>query len=211
MRELVIVTDDFRLSLPRIILDISQANDHAAVGFVSLAEGPIAGPIPCLGGPALLEDASFINLYDFAIAAGQGRRKVGEALLARGGRIPPMIHPAATIASTATIGDGTVVSAGVVVAVDTRIGRFCSLNTGCSVDHDNVVGDGVSIAPGARTAGSATILDNAFVGLGAVISNRVTVGVGATVGAGAVVIRDVADGATVVGNPARPLAKPSPG
>lgn len=50
-----------------------------------------------------------------------------------------------------------------------------------------------------------TILDEAFVGLGAVIINGVTVGRRATVGAGAAVVRDVPDGVTVVGNPARPL------
>ena len=79
------------------------------------------------------------------------------------------------------------------------------LNTGCTIDHDNVVGEGVSIAPGAHTAGHVTIGDGAFIGLGALVIGGVKVGARATVGAGAVVVRDVAEGATVVGNPARPL------
>ena len=45
----------------------------------------------------------------------------------------------------------------------------------------------------------------ASIGGGAVLLPGVTIGEGATVGAGAVVTRSVSAGATVVGNPARPL------
>ena len=48
----------------------------------------------------------------------------------------------------------------------------------------------------------------AFVGLRAIILPGVTLGKNAVVGAGAVVTRDVADGKTVVGNPARTLPTP---
>jgi acetyltransferase-like isoleucine patch superfamily enzyme len=47
--------------------------------------------------------------------------------------------------------------------------------------------------------------DGASIGSGATILGGVRIGAGAMVGAGAVVTRDVAAGATVVGNPAREL------
>jgi UDP-2-acetamido-3-amino-2,3-dideoxy-glucuronate N-acetyltransferase len=47
----------------------------------------------------------------------------------------------------------------------------------------------------------------ASLGSGAVILGGLRIGEGAIVGAGAVVTRDVAPGETVVGNPARPLAR----
>jgi maltose O-acetyltransferase len=50
-----------------------------------------------------------------------------------------------------------------------------------------------------------TIGANVWIGGGALILPGVTVGDDAIVGAGAVVTRDVAAGATVVGNPARPI------
>lgn len=50
-----------------------------------------------------------------------------------------------------------------------------------------------------------TIERGATIGSGATILGGVRVGAGATVGAGAVVTKDVEPGATVAGNPARPL------
>jgi len=50
-----------------------------------------------------------------------------------------------------------------------------------------------------------TVEDGATIGSGATILGGLTIGAGSTVGAGAVVTRDVAAGATVVGNPAREL------
>jgi UDP-2-acetamido-3-amino-2,3-dideoxy-glucuronate N-acetyltransferase len=49
--------------------------------------------------------------------------------------------------------------------------------------------------------------DDASIGSGATVLCGVRIGAGAQVGAGAVVTKDVAPGATVVGNPAAPMAR----
>jgi sugar O-acyltransferase (sialic acid O-acetyltransferase NeuD family) len=195
-------------ALPRIIAEAALALGAPLVGYLDAGDdaGPPSTPIPCLGDAARLDDAAFLAAHDLVLASrGPGRRALIDRIAAGGGSLPPLIHPAAFVSPTAEIGEGTILSAGVIVQMNARIGRFCVLNTACTVDHDNVVGDGVSIGPGAHTAGRVTICDEAFVGLGAVIINGVTVGRRATVGAGAVVVRDVAEGETVVGNPAKPL------
>jgi sugar O-acyltransferase (sialic acid O-acetyltransferase NeuD family) len=194
-------------ALPRIVAEAAAAAGTPLAGYLDAGAPKLpATPLKRLGDETRLDDADFLAAYDLVVVVqGSGRRRLFEAILARGGTLPVLAHPAATISTTACIGVGTILSAGVIVQSDARIGRFCVLNTGCSIDHDNVVGDSVSIGPGAHTAGRVTILDEAFVGLGAVIINGVTVGRRATVGAGAVVVRDVPEGATVVGNPARAL------
>ncbi|MBV1833262.1 sugar O-acetyltransferase [Novacetimonas pomaceti] len=50
-----------------------------------------------------------------------------------------------------------------------------------------------------------TIGENVWIGGGAIILPGITIGNDAIIGAGSVVTRDVAAGATVAGNPARPL------
>ena len=64
----------------------------------------------------------------------------------------------------------------------------------------------MNIDPGVVTAGNVTIGECAQLHTGAVVKNRVRIGADAVVGAGCVVIRDVADGTTVAGVPARPLS-----
>lgn len=140
-----------------------------------------------------------------AIGGGKGDERLQRMdwLLARGYSPLTVIHPRAFVALDATLGAGCQVLAQGAVCSSARLGRGVIVNTGASVDHDCVVGDGVHLAPGARAAGEVRIGDHAFIGCGAIILPRIKIGTGATVGAGAVVTRDVADGDTVVGNPAR--------
>lgn len=195
-------------SVPRIVAEAAAARGTPLAGYIDFGANPEppTTPLERLGDESRLDEAAFLAAFDLVVAVQNRRREACDAILARGARLPVLAHPAATISTTAAIGVGSIVSAGVIVQSDARIGRFCLLNTACTIDHDNLVGDFVSVAPGAHTAGHVTIGEGAFVGLGAVIINGVKVGARATIGAGAVVVRDVPAGVTVVGNPARQLA-----
>jgi sugar O-acyltransferase (sialic acid O-acetyltransferase NeuD family) len=198
-------------SLPRNIIEAVEAQGRQLAGYLDADDGAgqLMHPRNCLGNERLLDDPSFLTAHDIAVAvSGPRRRATCSMLLERNASLPVIVHPAATLSVTAMVGVGTIVSAGVVVQQDARVGRFCILNTSCSIDHDNIIGDHVSMSPGARTAGNVTIEEGVFVGLGALMIGGVTIGARAIVGAGAVVLRNVAPGATVVGNPAKPLVRP---
>ena len=67
--------------------------------------------------------------------------------------------------------------------------------------------DAVKRAAGLEIARPVHIGEDVWIGGGAIILAGVRIGAAAIVGAGAVVTRDVAEGVTVVGNPARPVAR----
>lgn len=139
------------------------------------------------------------------IGDNKARLKWQVRLRQSGAILPILIHPRATVSSRTEVGLGSVVFAGAVINIGTRLAAAVIINTGAIVDHDCQLGDGVHISPGANLAGGVQVGDLSWIGIGATLRNGVTVGREAIVGAGAVVVRPVDDECIVVGNPARPL------
>ncbi len=106
------------------------------------------------------------------------------------------------------LAQGALISPFVTLTSNIRIGAHFHANLYSYVEHDCVIGDFVTFAPGAACNGNVHIGDGAYIGAGAVIrqgapGKPMRIGAGAVIGMGAVVTRDVADGQTVIGNPAR--------
>ena len=126
-------------------------------------------------------------------------------LRSAGYELPLLIHPSAWVSPSAQIGPGSVVFAHATVQAQAIIGTSAILNTGSSVDHDSHICDGVHICPGARLAGEVQVGTRSWIGIGASVIQQVRIGADVTIGAGAAVVRDLPDGVTAVGVPARVL------
>ena len=122
-----------------------------------------------------------------------------------GYQLPLIVHHNAFISPSAYIGSGSVVFSHAVVQSEAVIGSGVILNTASTVDHNAHLGNGVHVSPGAHLAGEVYVGDRSWIGLGASIIQQIRIGAGVTVGAGAVVVRDLPDGVTAVGVPARVL------
>lgn len=103
------------------------------------------------------------------------------------------IHPAATIGRRFFIDHGM----GVVIGETTEIGDDCTLYHGVTLG-------GTSWDKGKR---HPTLKDNVVIGAGAKVLGPITLESGARVGSNSVVVKDVPEGATVVGIPARVIQR----
>ena len=112
-------------------------------------------------------------------------------------------HPAASISKRSSLGEGSVVMAGVCINTNATIGKHCIINTSSTIDHDCIIDDFVHVAPSSALAGGVEVGEGSFIGLGAFIIQGVKVGKWCVIGAGSVVIRDVHDFSVVAGVPAK--------
>ncbi|MDP1921627.1 MAG: hypothetical protein Q8L14_35635 [Myxococcales bacterium] len=121
---------------------------------------------------------------------------------------PTLIHPSVLFdRSTATIGHGVILCAGVIGTVNLVVESFAMVNLACTLGHEAHLGRGSVLNPTVNISGGVQLGSGVLVGTGAQILQYVRVGEGATVGAGAVVTREVAPGDTVLGVPARSMEK----
>lgn len=144
---------------------------------------------------------------DTFVAVGDNMRRLllARRILETRAPLATIIHPAATVGARVEIGAGTVLMAGAVINIASRLGIAGIVNTRAGIDHECLLGDGVHVCPGVSLAGRVTVGDLAWIGIGSSVIQGRRIGTRTTVGAGSVVIRDIEDGVTVVGNPARVL------
>jgi UDP-2-acetamido-3-amino-2,3-dideoxy-glucuronate N-acetyltransferase len=142
-------------------------------------------------GPGVVVHA-FTNLYGCRVGAGT---RIGTFVEVQSGAVIGAnckIQSHSFVCEGVTIGDRVFVGHGVIFVNDKR--------PRATNEAGELAGGGDWQLLG------TTVADEAAIGSGATILAGVSVGRGALIGAGAVVTRDVAPGAVVAGNPARPLS-----
>ena len=156
---------------------------------------PMLGPISGAG----LDPADGVII---SVASPQAREIIAKRLT--GAQIPIYLDKL-TVARGNRIGFGSILFPLAVISVGARIGRHCIINVHSSIGHDVRMGDYCTISSHVDICGHVKLGERVFMGSGSRILPGLCIGNDAVIGAGAVVMRDVPDGETWVGNPARKL------
>lgn len=143
-----------------------------------------------------------LNNPRFMSIMGSGKPSIKFKMLSQiKGPIITYKHPSAVILGE--IGEGCVIAPSAVVAPHVIIGKHVLVNYCASTGHNTVIEDLAVISPNASVGGFCKIGRGVYIGAGANIREHITIGANATIGMGAVVVKDVPDGVTAVGVPAR--------
>lgn len=191
----------------KVVIELVRAaGAYEIIGLIDLnLSGAAILGVPILGTDEDLPRLRREGIAHAFVGIGNNQRRLKTSYYLRkiGFKIINAISPAAIISPSASLGDGIAVMAGAVINAEGRIDDFSIINTHASVDHDCWIGEGAHVCPGSTLAGNVRVGSLAFIGAGATVVPGITIGQNATIGAGASVLRDVPDGASAWGVPAR--------
>lgn len=167
--------------------------------------------LPVLGGDDVLagHDPATVRLANgLGMVDARGsllRRRVQEALTARGWRFVAVRHPSGVISPRATLADDVQVLAGAVIQPGASLETGAIVNSRAVVEHDVHVGAWTHVAPGAVICGDARLGEHTHVGAGATVRQGLRIGDRCLIGLGAAVVCDLPPSTVAAGVPARPF------
>lgn len=140
-------------------------------------------------------------------ASGDGDRRQlqCEEIELRGLHVATLVSPTATLGVGSEIGLGCLVAHHAHVGPMARVGRGCILNTGSIVEHECVVGDYTHVSINSAMAGRSSLGHYSMLGASACIIDGVRVTDRVTIGAGALVHRHIDQPGIYIGVPAKRL------
>lgn len=178
-------------------------DDNPALHGKTIEDAKVLGPLDMATG---YEDALFV------LGIGSYRaRMVRFDIISRLGipheRYATLIHPAAKVYSSASVGRGCILYPGALVFADARVQDFVQVLPYSGVGTRSRVCEGALIAGFVSIISDAIIGPYTHIGTSSIVGEKRRIGAGAQVGMGCIILRDVPPGAFVFGNPPQVLRR----
>lgn len=144
---------------------------------------------------------------EFVVANGnpETRSKLYQKMKAAGFRGAVIIDPNACVSPSAAIGEGTVVSAHVLVSSLSTICENVILLPCVVIGHDTTIGAHSFVCCNTAVGGNVHVGERVYIGENAPVKENLNIGCDSIISMGAVVMRDVPENVIMFGNPARAM------
>lgn len=145
------------------------------------------------------------DVFTCAMGDASWKRHYAEIMLRKGGNFISLIHKNAYVGQNTRMGKGCIVCNDVSISCDIEIGDFVTFQRLVDIGHDVRIGNYAHLGTKSFMGGFSELGEESTIQTSSIVLPHVKVGNNCLVGAGAVAIRNVKDGQTVYGNPAKVL------
>ena len=193
---------------------IDEVNKYNILGFLDdgIINNKESVNIPILGGIEFLHNIEYPIGVVFAISDVYVKQNIYKKILQinKGHYFPIVIAKNSYVSKRAMLSEGTIVGRYCSVSTSVQLGKLVFLNTKCDIGHDSIIGDFCSLMPSVNVSGNVSVGQRTLIGVQSAILQRIKIGSDVTVGMGSKVMTDVPDNCTVMGYPAKIIARHEP-
>lgn len=211
MKKIVIIgSSGFAKEVAFLLEEINRVKkDWQLLGFIDDKTKVVKGPYQIIGDDEWLANTDNHLHVAFGIGDPVVIKKLYNKFKENSNLIfPNLFHPKIIGDWDKIIfGEGNIVTAGVIMTTDIRIGNCNIFNLSCTVGHDCIIGNYNVFNPTVNLSGGLIIEDSILIGTGAQVLQYKRICSNSTLGAGAVLTKDILESGVYVGSPAKKLIK----
>lgn len=143
------------------------------------------------------------DVFVCALGDVKWKKHYASIILNKGGEFMNVIHPSVFFGGNVKIGKGCIIAYQSQIDCDVKIGDFVNIQCNVVVGHDSEVGSWSMLDCFTFMGGFSSIGESVTMHTRATLIPKLHVGDNAMINAGSIVIRNVKEGTTVMGNPAK--------
>lgn len=163
---------------------------------VTIGDYVVIHPGTTIGSNVTIQTGARIGEQDFNLYTFRGNTKQ----LYHSGRVQ--------IGSNVLISSGVLIGRALYSYGVTAIGDNCFIGANVGIGHNSIIEDNCEICANTALGGYCEIGQNSKLYMSVTVANALKIGANATINVGSVVIRNVKEGKTLFGNPAREIVSP---
>ena len=212
MKDLIIIgAGDFGREIADVVERINCTQAEPEWNLLGFVDDNDMIQNTCIDGYPVLGTLDYLNNYPYGVFAicslgvSRTRRIVIDKIRNPQVKYATLIDPDARIYKGATVGKGSIICGGSILAINAKVEDHVIINLNCTLGHDDIIKEYCVVNPGVNVSGKGVVGPYSDLGTGSKVIQGLTIASGIVVGAGGVVVKDLLEPGTYVGLPVRKI------